>query len=262
MKLTEGERAVARMIRRDDALTALAPPLVLPGKCSKCGGRMWGPDIARGTCTICVELPMDDIRTLAIPTRYRWARLEQPIVPPGWTLERPLIPEQLRRKALSWAIGEHDGPKTALTISCSPTDGSHTGVGKSSLAAAVARHIAEQRKLSITWVHASDLRGDHDDPQVPRDALRRLLRAPLSVLDGLGKELGGAHDVRGWQPARMPVIMEYAARMYENDGGIRITTLDLPGKTLGEVYGLDLVRRFGRINPQSKREENATIIML
>ena len=248
----------------DDVRLAYALPAVRPGKCSVCHGRMWGSDIARGTCTTCVENPISaaDVRALEIPGKYRWARLEQPIIPPAWDKPHPLISDRHRLRALSWANGELDGPKNAITITAERNGESVTGAGKSSLAAAIARHVAERLGLSITWVLASDLRGDHDDPRVPRDALRRLLRADLSVLDGVGKELGGAQDVKGWQPARTPLLMEYAARMYENDRGIRITTLDLPGQALAGIYGADLVRRFGRRDKLTGREENATLITL
>lgn len=206
--------------------------------------------------------PDPEWRFTSIPSRYRWARLEQPIVPPGWDRPHPLISDRHRLRVLSWANGELDGPRRAITITAERNNESVTGAGKSSLAAAIARHVAERLGLSITWIHASDLRGDHDDPKVPRDALRRLLRADLSVLDGVGKELGGAQDVKGWQPARTPLLMEYAARMYENDRGIRITTLDLPGQALAGIYGADLVRRFGRRDKLTGREENATLITL
>lgn len=246
-----------------DVRSAYALPAVRPGKCPECGGRTWGAD-KNGVCRSCLENPItgDDLRLMDIPARYRWARLEQPIIPPGWLLESPLISEQHRARALEWADGHGDGPKNALTIAYERDGVSHTGKGKSSLAAAVARHIAIRRKLHVTWVHASELRADHDDPAVPREALRRLLRAPLSVLDGLGKELAGAHDVKGWQPARMSVMMDYAREMYERADGIRITTVDLPGKVLVDVYGADLVRRFGRKDKTTGRTENATIIML
>jgi len=249
----------------EDARMTYALPAVRAGKCPVCKGRTYADDKVASACKSCRELPITaaDLRTIEIPARYRWARLDIPIYPPdARTSDPPLIPEKARLRALGWAMGKLDGPKNALTIACEQNGGSVTGAGKSSLAAAVARYVAELRGLSVAWVHASELRGDQDDRDVPAAALRKLVRAPLSVLDGLGKELGGSQDVRGWQPARMATMMEYARLMYERDNGIRITTIDLAGKTLADAYGADFVRRFGRRDRATGREENATIITL
>lgn len=256
--MNAGKQLLEMLATGNDPRAAYALPAIRPDRCPKCNGRTWGSD--RGSvCRSCRENPTPNLRILEVPAKYRWAKLEAPITPPDWTLERPLIPEQIRTKALLWANGNYDGPKNALTIAAAGTESNPTGIGKSSLAAAVAMHISERRKLTITWVHASELRADVDGA---REAMRRLLNAPLSVLDGLGKELAGAHDVPGWQPGRMSVMMDYATQFYQHERGIRITTIDLPGKTLVEVYKADFVRRFGRINHATNREENATIIRL
>lgn len=247
----------------EDARTAYALPVVRPGKCQVCGGRTWADDKGASACKSCRELPITaaDLRTIEIPSRYKWARLEQPIRPPGWTNELPLIPEKARLRVLAWANGEHPGPKNALTIVCERENKSITGSGKTALASAAAHYVAARRGLSVTWIHASTLRADQEDAHAATNARRRLLRARLSVLDGLGKELGGSQSVKGWQPARMVEMAEYAGQMYDQDDGIRITTFDLAKLELSDVYGADLIRRFGS-RDATGREENATIITL
>ncbi len=206
--------------------------------------------------------PDPNARFWAIPKKYRWARLDRPIVPPDWGRRVPLVSEAHRERAALWANGLGNGPKLNLLIACEHDGKSQTGTGKTSLAAAVARFVSERTGLPITWVHAADLRGDREDKGAAVAAWQRLLSAPLSVLDGLGKELGGAQDVRGWQPARIAPIIDYSIKMYERAEGIRIVTRDLPERTMIETHGADFVRRFGWIDPATNREENATIIML
>jgi hypothetical protein len=137
---------------------AYAIPAIRTGNCELCGTRILGDDAKIGRCPAHVNGIDPALKFAAIPARYRWARLEQPIVPPGWTLRVPLIPEHHRRKALAWAMGEHDGPRDALRVSCVQDEGSVTGAGKTSLVAAVALFMSERTGHPITWVHASELR--------------------------------------------------------------------------------------------------------
>ncbi len=206
--------------------------------------------------------PDPNARFLAIPKKYRWARLDRPLVPPDWGRRVPLVSEAHRERAALWAQGLGDGPKPQLLIACERGGVSQTGTGKTSLAAAVARAVSVRTGLPITWVHASELRGDQEDKGAAVAAWKRLLNAPLSVLDGLGKETGGAQDVRGWLPARIAPIIDYSIKMYERADGIRIVTRDLPERTMTETHGADFVRRFGWISPATNREENATLITL
>ena len=284
--LAEAQRRLEARRAERPAGRALAPAAAVlarlssddaaqPGACSACGDRLFGNHRERGRCEACANPPAP-AWSLAIPERYRWAQLDAPLIPPGET--RMVVPEAARLRALAWARGEGEGPKNAITIGCvrwakdeagnqvmgaggKPQLVSPTGSGKTTLAAAIARYCAEHRRLPLTWVHAGEMRGDYDPPETPKERMRALLRAPLSVLDGLGKELAGAENVPGWLPARMTIMQDYAAKMYDRNNGIRIVTLDLPREALAGAYGADLVRRFGKEH-KGRADENATILML
>jgi hypothetical protein len=161
-----------------------------------------------------------------------------------------------------WAEGKVSSNKTRLSIISERTGKSETGTGKTSLAAAVARHVVESRRLPIMWVHASELRGDQSDKGAVERLVGRMLDAPLLVLDGVGAELGGATTSKGWQEARIAPIREWAAKQYDRNSGIVIHTRDLSTAQLVASHGADFVRRIGWTNPDTGKDENATIVTL
>lgn len=246
-----------------DSRMAYALPAVRTGRCSfpGCGSRILGKEVELGTCVDHRNGP-NVIRTWtsAIPEKYQWARLDQPIRPPDWARDAPLIPETARARAAAWCDGKFSRTRSRLAILSERDGKSETGTGKTSLAAAVARRLSSARRLPILWVHASELRGDQADKGAVERLVDRMIGAPLLVLDGIGAELGGATTSKGWQEARVAPIRDWATRMYEGNG-IVISTRDLSTTQLVASHGADFVRRIGTIDERG-REENATIIML
>jgi hypothetical protein len=244
-----------------DARMAYALPAVRTGRCEFCKSRILGADVAIGTCELHRNGPAP-IQTWAsaIPDKYQWARLEQPIRPPDWARDVPLIHEAARRKVIDWCDGKFTRTRNRLAILSERADKSETGTGKTSLVAAAARRLSSTRRLPIMWVHASELRGDQSDKGAVERLVDRMIAAPLLVIDGIGAELGGATTSKGWQEARVAQIRDWATRMYEGSG-IVLSTRDLSTVQLVASHGADFVRRIGTIDERG-REENATIIML
>jgi hypothetical protein len=185
-----------------------------------------------------------------IPEKFRWARLEAPLVPPGTS--RAIVSDVARAAAAEWL----ESGRQVLMIAGQPLrDGAcPTGVGKSSLAGAVAAG-AIGRGVRVVWVRAAELGPMY--PDMHREILDGIarLRAGLVIVDGLGKEFALAKQDSGVITQRIPAMQELIALVYERPSTRFALTSDITGKMLHDVYGGDAVRRIAKA-------PNATLILL
>ncbi len=242
----------AREFRR-----SLDTPGTLPSmaKCPACGHRCpaWQLAIA-SECHGCVvareqsgAFEADNISS--IPEKFRWADLEGEMVAPGG--HGSVVSDEAKADALLWLAGRQQ----CLVIAGRPTtDGAPSGVGKTSLAAGLAR-VAIRQKTRVRWVRAAELGPVYHESR-HADVLESVRRAgrALVVVDGVGKELALASPSTGVISQRVPPMQELFALVYELPNTRFVFTFDITGQTLRDVYGVDAVRRIAK--------ENATIIAL
>jgi hypothetical protein len=186
-----------------------------------------------------------------LPEKFRWARLDAPMVPPDGTLA--ILSAATQRECLAWLESATQclfimgRPVVVGAVARAPT-----GVGKTSLASAAGRAAAEVG-LPILWVRAAELgptyRMDHHEKI--RDAIESI-GAGLVVLDGLGKELANAQIGSGVITQRVPAMQEIIARIYELTKTRFVITCDTTGNALEDAYGLDAARRIAE-PPNAKR---------
>lgn len=219
--------------------------------CRRCPGltpsRLFGDERETGICRACSEgaVELRGSRRSVIPTWYRWAKLDAPLVPEGWC--EPCVPEAARALASSWARG--DGK--LLTI------GGKSGAGKTVLLAAVANAWIDQGK-EVLWVHASDLQGDRPDKAQVEEVERKISRAAYVCIDGIGKELALAGVDSGWIAGRVGPMQ----RVFETINSRKLVpnarfaiAVELSTRDIERFYGVDVSRRIAD-------DRNATVIAL
>jgi hypothetical protein len=244
-----GLKAAADVLRA--LVPAANPPPVPPPRCVSCGGRLFGAERECGTCGTCAAggSAADRRRELLerIPAPFRWASLGAPLIPPGGL--SPVVLEEGRLAARAWV----DSDTSLLTIVAEQPGAragemaAQTGAGKTTLAAAVARALIE-RGLSVEWVACRDLDPTHPDPERARRALRRAETGRVVVLDGLGKELGGASGDAGPGVAaqRKVWMMRLIHDIHEDTRRRVIATVEVTSGPLQDAYGSDFFRRLAR----------------
>jgi len=193
-----------------------------------------------------------------IPERYRWASLDRPMVPPGGTA--PVVLEEGRLAACAWILSTAQRILTVTAEVLNPSTDkleAQTGAGKSTLLGGVARAAAELG-VDIEWVPARLLDPTHPDQEQAQDARRRAYRASLLILDGLGKELGGASDAAGPGVAaqRKKWMLDFLHDFHEGRAAKRMAIgVEVPARALIAAYGQDSFRRIAR-------EKDVTVIRL
>lgn len=230
---------------------ALAGPVEVspPPRC-RCDARLHGHERERGTCDACAGGGWRGQRAQEllerIPEPFRWANLEAPLIPPGET--SPVVIEEGREEARAWVSGSL--PLLVIVAEVQAHDKrwyAQTGAGKTTLAAAVARALIEGG-TSVAWVGARHLDPTHPDPERARAALRSLETSPAVVLDGLGKELGGASEevAPGVAAQRKVWVGRWIQDMHEDTKRRAIVTIDVTSSALIGAYGNDAFRRLAR----------------
>lgn len=219
--------------------------------CRRCPGlkpsRLFGDERQTGICRACARgtTELRASRRNAIPTDYRWAQLDVPLVPPGWSA--PCLPEVSRAAATQWFSSD----RKLLTV------GGKSGSGKTVLLAAVANAWIDQGK-DVLWVHASDLQGDRPDKAQVEEVERKISRAAHVCVDGIGKELALAGVESGWVAGRAGPMQ----RVFETINSRKLVpnarfaiAVELSTRDIERFYGVDVSRRIAD-------DRNATVIAL
>lgn len=237
--------AIGADLRSHDAPLPPARP-----NCSKCGSRLAGDERSSGVCILCASPGIVTNPAGCIPSRFRWARLDAPLVPPG--ASSPIAPDNARAAAFEW-LGS--GVQVLMVVGKELEDKTApTGVGKTSFAAAVAL-AAAGAGWRIIWVRAAELGPMYPDRH--RSILDSIAGAGrvVVVVDGIGKELAGAKIDSGVITQRIPAMQELIALTYELPKTRFVMTSDITGRMLHDAYGGDAVRRIAK-------KPNATLIEL
>lgn len=209
------------------------PAIELVSRCA-CGARLpRAVPAGLARCPACEARDDGEERTrqrlARVPPEFRWADIRQPLVPPGCE-GGPVVTEEGRAAGLAWL----ESGKRALTIV-----GWESGTGKTTLAGAIACSWAAAG-LAFDWMHATELDWSNSDHE---EALRRVLRAPRLVLDGIGQDLGTARGETGVASQRLPGVQRFVLEMHQGRGPQRVVmTVDLTREELN-AYGGGFVRR-------------------
>lgn len=218
--------------------------------CGHCGKEIGGVDPGSAGPSACEACAFSAARVERIarevekiPAGFEWSNLDDLPTPPGSTV--PICDDAARNRCCAWIKSETQ----CLYIAGRPVvvggrDVVPTGVGKSSLAVAVARAAAEQG-WRLLWIRAAEL-----GPVYDRNDHKAILEKVLSFgrgivfVDGLGKELALAQVGSGVITQRVPAMQELIALVYELRTKTRfVFTVDMLGETVESVYGADAFRR-------------------
>ena len=232
-----------------DLVRALAgePAAALPvERCpAPCGARLHGPERDRGTCDPCAALAGRSgwcERLLArIPLAFRWADLRRPLVPPDSKDGRAVVSEEGRAAAAAWVA---DPAQRILTVVASELRGGAwgavTGAGKTTLVGGIGGHWARAGE-PFEWVHAHELDWTNADHEAN---LRRALRAPRLILDGIGQDLGTAKGESGVSAQRAPGVQRVLLEIHQGRGPkLAALTVDFTRDELSAGYGGGITRR-------------------
>lgn len=240
-----------------NALAALEAPALPTARCSASGCRSWlilEREKTRGTCDDCASGGLrrvrDDGLLERIPVKFRWASFDKPMIPPGAATE--IVTEDQRMGALLWLASDVQVLMVAGVEL--PNGTTPTGVGKSSLAAALAR-AAVGEHWRIHWVRAAELGPMYPDRHRTIIDMVEAAGRSIVIVDGLGKELALAKVDSGVLTQRVPAMQELIALVYERPKTRFIFTSDITGKLMDDAYGSDAVRRIAK-------KPNAALIML
>jgi hypothetical protein len=233
-----------------------APPVRFSPKCANawCTFRlMTDREATRGVCDECSsnELRKARHRELQerIPEKFRGASLEQP---------SPFVPAEAVAIAREWLHGTGHlltiGAIRRRIVGGREVAENPTASGKTTLAGMVATSAIAMGK-TIEWFDAADL-DPVADPKKAALTYERIIAADFAIVDGYGKELGGALPDSDIAIRRKGISAKLPNKIHTPRKGQRfVLTLDLTGEQLGNSYGIAEARRIA--SPR-----NATVIVL
>lgn len=233
-----------------------APPARFSPKCANawCTYRlMTDREAARGVCDECSssELRKTRHRELQerIPEKFRGASLEQP---------SPFVPAEAVAIAREWLHGTGHlltiGAIRRRAVGGRDVVENPTASGKTTLAGMVGNSAIAMGK-TIEWFDAADL-DPVADPKKAQFTYDRILSADFAIIDGYGKELGGALPDSDIAVRRKGLSAKLPNKIHTHRKGQRfVLTLDLTGEQLSASYGIAEARRIA--SPR-----NAKVIVL
>jgi hypothetical protein len=231
-----------------------APPVeARRGRCIECESWNLSVCLEGGRCDEC---RMGAIRKSRhrelqerIPVNFRGASLEQP---------SPFVPAEVVATAREWLHGTgHLLTIGALRIR---SDGKQrvaenpTASGKTTLAGMIGNSAIFMGR-AIEWFDAADL-DPVADPKKAALTYERIIAAEFAIVDGYGKELGGALPDSDIAIRRKGISAKLPNKIHNPRKGQRfVLTLDLTGEQLSASYGIAEARRIA--SPR-----NAKVIVL